>query len=665
MFSLTAIRLAASGPRRNLSSSLPRLLKLKLIVPERPNIYELYEDGKITLEQFKSDENKVFEKHVKQAIHSLNYYKFTPVQQQAILPVLQEKHGLVARAKTGTGKTMSFVLPLVQHSIDRWLTHKRNDRKVHSIVIAPTRDLAMQIHEEFKKVTRTDNFLRFRVDVRLWVGGVKSNRPWGSDVPQIIVMTPGRGLDWLSQGKWNQYFDQLDYRVFDEADRMLDQGFETQLHEIDAIIKKVRQPSYPVQMKNVLFSATVNERVTEFATSQIGNDYRYIDCVDPNETETHDKIDQTFVKTKSLYESHMAAVMNIVRETQKNPKYKAILFVPTTVGADFIYETMKLVRVDGDRLNSIWRLHGKLRQSLRDKSVRGFRKALGGVLVCTDVAARGMDFPRVNEVVQISPSVDLADYVHKIGRTGRAGASGKATLYLSEQEIKFKQMLQKKRGIKFATEIVYEPTEEDVKAFEEVTAPKDVVADYAMSTLGFQKSFADVFKIDKGPLVQNVVDMYRKCAATTESLFMSNRMFQMFMIPRYLVPDYIDVENRSTLPQDKKPRVMRDQHRRSMDLNRFPSNLSRGSGWRDRRSDDRPYEQMSDYSPRHNNRQTKRSFDSQPRKSYDQRDSKTRNSYGQRDSQPRKSYGQRDFQPRKSFDQGRDYFSKRRNNNDD
>ncbi|KAM9935240.1 hypothetical protein OXX80_005168 [Metschnikowia pulcherrima] len=544
----------------------------------RPNLYEVLGKEEVTLAEFK--EHPAFNSWLKKAVHSLNFPEFTSVQQKTILPFLQEE-GLVCRAKTGTGKTFSFVIPLMQHVMDIFETARTRRRNVSCLVIAPTRDLAQQIHADFRRLNMHSSHLRHKCDVRLWTGGLPTGkRPWGSDVPQIIVGTPGRILANLEDRRWAQHFNELEYRVYDEADRLLDQGFEDQLNAIDSKLKSLRRESFEPPLRTLLFSATTNDRVTRFAEKQMGPDFKYIDCVDSSEAESHAHIEQRLVKTAGVYESHVAAVTEIMNNI-KNDNYKAIFFLPTVVGADFMHRLLS--KMLPERFPYTWMLHGKMTQGARRYTTDQFKKTKRGVLICTDVAARGLDFKGVSDVLQIAPSQNIEDYIHKIGRTGRAGQPGRATIFLSEPELNFSKQLYTKKHIEFSSETEFELTDAG-KALLQDKVNDEEVRDYVTSLMGFESSVADTYRLDKFQLVRSLILLYRGITNSDDSttLHLSTRMFNNMALPGALVPDYIEVDNPNAIKRKGNARgSQRDSFNRSTRYggnDRFSGNRSSERG---------------------------------------------------------------------------------------
>ena len=484
----------------------------------------------ITMSEFENDLR--FNRSLRKAVLSLNFENFTPVQQRAIIPFMQ-KNGVVCKAKTGTGKTLSFVIPLFNRCLED--INSRDARgSVRGLIIAPTRDLARQIYEDIYKLSTYNQELKKHVTAALWCGGTQTRMQRGP-LPLIIVGTPGRILDNLrTRGR---DFARLEYRVFDEADRLLDQGFEKELYDIDAALQQVRDPQMQ-PLKNALFSATVDDTVMDFAREQIGRDFEFINCVAENEAESHKAIAQELIETDSLHDSVSEALNHMV-SAGKDLGYKAILFLPTKVFAERMYYILR----DLSKSRNIWRLHGAMSQSKRDRTTMEFKRAKGGVLVCTDVAARGMDFKNITEVLQVGVSRDPADYIHKIGRTGRAGALGNAKLYLSTPEMPFARTLEQKLGIEFESTRRLMPQDVEL-VFDQVSVHPDEAEDQTMSLIGAQKSIADSYRLDKHLILKDVIELYRAMIGDTSAKFyMSANKFNLIGLPPSLVPDHVEVDN--------------------------------------------------------------------------------------------------------------------------
>lgn len=459
-----------------------------------------------------------FDKDILRGIKLANFKTLTPVQEKSLVPILEEEKGIVCRAKTGTGKTLAFVIPTLQCAIENFEVSRKTGGKVHALVIAPTRDLALQIEAEYKKIIQSmPNGTKRKARIEVHMGGRKT-RSNPDFAPAIVIATPGRLNDNLSKPKFASMFTDLQYRVYDEADRLLDEGFSVTLDDIDRQLKQVRKSSTKpdTPFKSVLFSATVDRTVADFAKSVIGDEYKFIDCVDKNEPEAHENIEQTLIKTNDISESFNGALSFVVNNMNKN-NFKAMVFLPTITTADWFYSMLmnaknkdlfdtKLTRTYNSK---ILRLHGKMSQAARDRTVKDFRRLTHGVLVCTDVAARGLDFSDVSDVVQMGPSSEVADYIHKIGRTARAGASGKSTLFLSEIEKNYKKALQNKRGVKFEHEIEYETAEEDKKLVQEIGAYAEDVESFIPTFMGYYKLIGGVYNVPQRDSLAQIMEYYR------------------------------------------------------------------------------------------------------------------------------------------------------------
>lgn len=537
--SLPVFRRGLSTFGARLNEELP-----KPIVPE----VGVEQKQEITIQEL--GQSSMFDKRIKKAFVSLGYLDLTPVQLKSIVPIVTEENGVVCRAKTGTGKTMAFVIPTVQTAVEFQHEARQGKGKVQALIIAPTRDLALQIKDEYLKLLHFDRQLASKCQVRLCIGG-KSDSIYNA--PQIVVATPGRLEANLRNPNFARLFSDLKYRIYDEADRLLDQGFEESLLNIDTMLKDARKDALdPTSvMKNVLFSATINKRVDGFATETIGSGYKYINCVDENEPESHENIHQTVVRTNNLLESHVAAVSDLFRNLGHQEGYKAILFVPTVSGTDFLHGLLRASESAGHfdsellRKNKsrILKLHGQMSQAKRDQTTQHFRTCKSGVLVCTDVAARGLDFKNVTDVIQLCPSNEMADYVHKVGRTARAGTEGNATIYLSDAEYRYKTELERQRGIVFSKEVRYETFEEDNERILALNLQEDEVNDYIKSILGFYRGVIGSYRLDMRDVITNVMKLFRSLRQDPEAnLNISSRSFQMMGLPRELADVYFDVE---------------------------------------------------------------------------------------------------------------------------
>ncbi|MCP0913761.1 DEAD/DEAH box helicase [Legionella sp. 27cVA30] len=332
------------------------------------------------------------------------YQKPSPIQSQAIPAILNGKD-VLASAQTGTGKTASFVLPLLQLLQSK---PRAKNNRVRALIMAPTRELAAQVHQSILQYGR---HLSLRSAVVF--GGVKINPQMmklRSGV-ELLVATPGRLLD-LHQQRAIQ-FDEIDALVLDEADRMLDMGF---IHDIKRIIRLL-----PKNRQNLLFSATFSEEIRTLVKDILTQPVE-IDVTPRNTTVAaiKQKIHPVDKSRKSALLSHLI---------HKNKWGQTLVFSRTKHGAN------KLVKQLAEERIYAAAIHGNKSQSQRTKALADFKSGELHVLVATDIAARGIDIEQLPCVVNFDLPQVAEDYVHRIGRTGRAGADGLAVSLVSADEI--------------------------------------------------------------------------------------------------------------------------------------------------------------------------------------------------------------------------------------
>ena len=351
------------------------------------------------------------------AIKELGYSEPTPIQQQSIPAVLSGKDVLAA-AQTGTGKTASFVLPIIEG-----LRSKEPIRRNHirTLILAPTRELALQIAESVKQYGQYHNLRSLAV-----YGGVKINPQMmklrgGVD---ILIATPGRLLDLYGQNAVK--FFKVDTLVLDEADRMLDMGF---IHDIRKIIQLL-----PNKRQNLMFSATFSKPIRELAKTIVHDP---IEIQISTENSTAKKVQQVIHPVDKKRKN--ALLLSLIT---KNRWQQALVFTRTKHGANRLTNYL-----DSYGIKSL-AIHGNKSQGARVKALSQFKSGEIDILVATDIAARGLDIDLLPYVVNFDlPSVP-EDYVHRIGRTGRAGAQGQAVSLVSADEIKqlvdIEKLIQKK-----------------------------------------------------------------------------------------------------------------------------------------------------------------------------------------------------------------------------
>ena len=348
------------------------------------------------------------------ALQEEGYTHPTPIQEQSI-PILLEGKDLLASAQTGTGKTAAFAIPILQHLVQDPSRDNRS-RPIKALIVTPTRELAIQIEESFTAYGR-------HTDVKNLVifGGVKQGAQTqalrrGVDV---LIATPGRLLDLMNQGFIT--LKHIEYFVLDEADRMLDMGF---IHDIRKIIAKL-----PAQRQSLFFSATMPPDIVSLSRKILGNPEKVV--VKPEQT-TAERVEQAiyFVskKSKSKLLTHLL---------QTEPIDSVLVFSRTKHGAN------KIVKVLGKAGISAEAIHGNKSQGARQRALGNFKSGDTNVLVATDIAARGIDVEELSYVINYDLPNVPETYVHRIGRTGRAGASGFAWSFCDGEERAYLRDIQK------------------------------------------------------------------------------------------------------------------------------------------------------------------------------------------------------------------------------
>ena len=339
-----------------------------------------------------------------EALESAGYETPTPIQEQAIPTILQQ-HDVLACAQTGTGKTAAFSLPIIEQ-----LLPKRNEgsyRGPKALILAPTRELAIQIGENIAVyISKTQ--LRQTVIF----GGVSAVNQIKElrRRPEILVATPGRLLDLISQRVLS--LQSVRFLVLDEADRMLDMGFIKDIQRVIAMI--------PTERQTLLFSATMPTEIEKLAGAILRNPKRI--AVAPVSS-TVDTIKQAIYPVAKPDKIELLA--HLVREEAAE---NVLVFSRTKHGADKIVRKLRKVGISGEAI------HGNKSQQARQKALKAFKAGTITVLVATDIAARGIDIDRLQLVINYDLPNEPETYVHRIGRTGRAGESGTALSFCDIEE---------------------------------------------------------------------------------------------------------------------------------------------------------------------------------------------------------------------------------------
>ncbi len=324
----------------------------------------------------------------------------TPVQELAIEPALAGKD-IVATAQTGTGKTLAFVLPMIQ-----LLESSRSRKGIRGVILTPTRELALQISQAFAEMSHGLGIRAVAV-----VGGMSESTQLTSirKGAQVLIATPGRLCDFLSRELVD--LSGAAIVVLDEADRMLDMGFLPAVKRILAAL--------PAERQTLLFSATVGSSVKRLVESQVRNAVR-IEV--GSTTQPAEKIDL------HLYEVEPDRKLELLKSMLREEEGSFLVFSRTKHGADRL---AKRLAQDGVKVTAI---HGNRSQNQRNQSLRAFQDGYYRVLVATDVAARGLHVEGIAHVVNYDLPMVPEDFIHRVGRTGRAGARGTASTFASRSE---------------------------------------------------------------------------------------------------------------------------------------------------------------------------------------------------------------------------------------
>ncbi|GAB3294650.1 DEAD/DEAH box helicase [Hymenobacter tenuis] len=351
------------------------------------------------------------------ALHEEGYTTPTPIQQQAIPQVL-EGHDLLGIAQTGTGKTAAFTVPILQILHQTAQVERHAPGRIRCLILTPTRELAIQIGESFQAYGRHLPKLRSTVIF----GGV-GQHPQVQALKrgvEVLIATPGRLLDLMGQG----FVDLRNIEVFvlDEADRMLDMGF---IHDIKRIL-----PKLPTRRQTLFFSATMPGQIQELANSILRPNPVKV-AVTPVSS-TADTVTQAVYMVEK---NDKAALLEHVL-TDSNIR-RVLVFTRTKHGADKVVRTLAKAEIPAEAI------HGNKSQNHRQRALSSFKAGSTRVLVATDIAARGIDVEELTHVINYEIPNEPETYVHRIGRTGRAGSDGTALSFCDEEERAYFQDIQK------------------------------------------------------------------------------------------------------------------------------------------------------------------------------------------------------------------------------
>jgi ATP-dependent RNA helicase RhlE len=348
------------------------------------------------------------------ALEKQGYSQPTPIQEQAI-PILLKGHDLLGVAQTGTGKTAAFGIPILNHLL-KDKSSGQGKRKIKALVVTPTRELAIQIAENF---TAYSQFTSLRNTVIF--GGVKQSKQVASlqQGVDILVATPGRLLDLMNQGYIT--FRDLKYVVLDEADQMLDMGF---IHDVKKIIAKL-----PPNRQSLFFSATMPKTIVELSQKMLGDFERV--TIKPQQA-TAEKVEQGVYFVSKNNKPKL-----LIHLLEQRPDDSVLVFSRTKHGANKIVKTLDKAQIKSAAI------HGNKSQAQRQKALGEFKEGILKVLIATDIAARGIDVDDLALVINFDLPNVSETYVHRIGRTGRASASGIALSFCMGDERPFLKDIEK------------------------------------------------------------------------------------------------------------------------------------------------------------------------------------------------------------------------------
>ncbi|XP_075573609.1 nucleolar RNA helicase 2-like [Pelecanus crispus] len=376
-----------------------------------------------------------------------------PVQVKTFDPVYSGKD-VIAQARTGTGKTFSFAIPLIE-KLQADSQERRRGRSPKVLVLCPTRELANQVAKDFKDITR-------KLTVACFYGGT----PYNGQIDlmrsgiDILVGTPGRIKDHLQNGKLD--LSKVKHVVLDEVDQMLDMGFAEQVEDILRVAYKKDSEDNP---QTLLFSATCPHWVYDVAKKYMKSRYEQIDLIGKRTQKAATTVEHLAIE---CHWSQRAAVIGDVIQVYSGSHGRTIVFCETKKEANEL-------ALNASIKQDCQSLHGDIPQKQREITLKGFRNGTFKVLVATNVAARGLDIPEVDLVVQSSPPKDVESYIHRSGRTGRAGRTGICICFYQRKEEHQLRYVEQKAGITFkrvgvptATDIIKASSKDAIRCLDSV-----------------------------------------------------------------------------------------------------------------------------------------------------------------------------------------------------
>ncbi|KIW07864.1 uncharacterized protein PV09_01779 [Verruconis gallopava] len=458
---LSSAATRASAPRTQ-ALNLNRLAQLKSCVPARSFSNAIRWQQQALAEAVQETEapagdgftkfqeladRQLVHQNVIDAIKRMGIETMTEVQAATINTALRGTD-IIAQAKTGTGKTIAFLLPILQRILENdpslatrsgWRQTTASD--IRALIISPTRELAEQIADEARKLCRGTNVI-----VQAAVGGTMKSQMLRATQRQgchLLVGTPGRLRDILSDPWSGVAAPGLDALVLDEADRLMDDGFWPSIQDIMGMLPNPKDKD----RQTLMFSATMPREVLHVARQVLKPGYEFVSTIREDDAPTLERVPQKVVRADG-FENLMPALYELaMRETRKAEEvpdarpFKAIVFFNSTAEtslATAIFNNLRSSSRNGRAFLSrtpVLEIHGKLTQAQRTRASADFKRLPGAMLFSSDVTARGMDFPNVTHVIQVGCPSNAETYIHRIGRTARAGKEGEGWLFLSKVEL--------------------------------------------------------------------------------------------------------------------------------------------------------------------------------------------------------------------------------------
>uniref|UniRef100_A0A8C3LQE2 RNA helicase n=1 Tax=Chrysolophus pictus TaxID=9089 RepID=A0A8C3LQE2_CHRPC len=376
-----------------------------------------------------------------------------PVQVKTFQPIYDGKD-LIAQARTGTGKTFSFAIPLTE-KLQNDSQDERRGRSPKVLVLVPTRELAIQVAKDFKNLTR-------KLSVACFYGGTpyKAQFDLLKSGIDILVGTPGQLKDYIQNSKLD--LSNVKHVVLDEVDHMLDMGFAEQVEEILGFAYKKGSENSP---QTLLFSATCPRWVYDVAKKYMKDEYEQVDLIGKKTQRTATTVEHLAIQCRS---SQRAEVLGDIIQVYSGSHGRTIVFCETKKEANELALNSALKQ-------EAQSLHGDIPQKQREVTLKGFRNGVFEVLIATNVAARGLDIPEVDLVIQCSPPKDVDSYIHRSGRTGRAGRTGICICFYQRREEDLLKQVEQKAGITFrrigvpsATDIIKASSDDAKKCLDAV-----------------------------------------------------------------------------------------------------------------------------------------------------------------------------------------------------